>query len=128
MNELWLKSPKQALIVATNLPKHSSSNGTWMLLVFSVLLVVSSIYYFRKKKTQKVVLDYNLLELRLINANKILNTDEMDEIFEITHLELDARKLKRSRMIEEINSRFPNFIIREKDNTDKRKFVYRIHQ
>ena len=128
MDELWTKSPKQALIVATNLPKHSSSYGTWMFLIISVFLVVISIYFFRKKKTQKVVLDYNVLELRLINANKILNTDEMDEIFEITHLELDARKLKRSRMIEEINSRFPNFIIREKDNTDKRKFVYRIHQ
>lgn len=128
MDELWTKSPKQALIVATNLPKHSSSYGAWMFLIISVLLVVISIYFFRKKKTQKVVLDYNVLELRLINANKILNTDEMDEIFEITHLELDARKLKRSRMIEEINSRFPNFIIREKDNTDKRKFVYRIHQ
>jgi len=128
MDELWTKSPKQALIVATNLPKHSSSYGAWMFLIISVLLVVISIYFFRKKKTKKVALDYNVLELRLINANKILNTDEMDEIFEITHLELDARKLKRSRMIEEINSRFPNFIIREKDNTDKRKFVYRIHQ
>jgi hypothetical protein len=29
-------------------------------------------------------------------------------------------------MIEDINSRFSDFIIREKDNNDKRKFVYRI--
>ena len=76
MDELWTKSPKQALIVATDVPKHSSSNSTWIFLIFSVLLVVSSIYFLRKKKTKKVALDYNVLEQKLIFENRMLNTEE----------------------------------------------------
>ena len=126
MDELWTKSPKQALIVATDVPKNSSNIGTWMLLVFSVLLVVSSIYYFRKKKTQKVVLDYNALEQKLISEKRMLNTEELDALFGIEHMDVDSKKFKRNRMINEMNQRHPDFITRQKDDTDKRRFLYQI--
>ncbi len=35
---------------------------------------------------------------------------------------------KEAEYIIAINLRFPNFIIREKDNNDNRKFVYRVHE
>ena len=126
MDELWLKSPKQALIVATNLPKHSSSNGTWMFIIISVFLLVISIYFFRKKKTQKVVLDYNVLEQKLISEKRMLNTEELDALFGIEHMDVDSKKFKRNRMINEMNQRHPDFITRQKDDTDKRRFLYQI--
>jgi hypothetical protein len=66
--------------------------------------------------------------LRLLNAKKILITEEMDEIFEITHLELDARKLKRHRLIQEINKKHPDLIQRIKDKEDQRKYLYIINK
>ena len=126
MDELWSKSPKQALIVATTLTKHSTVIGTWMGLIISVLLVVISIYFFRKKKTKKAVLDYNALEQKLISEKRMLNTEELDAVFGIEHMDLDSKKFKRNRMINEMNLRHPDFITREKDDTDKRRYLYQI--
>lgn len=125
--KLWKESPKHLLISEQ---KSTTKTNSYAIILIGLLVLLGVIYFiFRKKDKQalKSTIEYSEIELRLLNAKKNLITEEMDEIFEITHLELDARKLKRSRMIEEINSKFPNFIIREKDNNDKRKFVYRIN-
>lgn len=125
--KLWKETPKYLLISEQ---KSTSKTNRYAIILIGLFVLLGVFYFiFRKKHKQalKSTIEYSEIELRLLNAKKILITEEMDEIFEITHLELDARKLKRSRMIEEINSKFPNFIIREKDNNDKRKFVYRIN-
>ncbi len=125
--KLWKESPKYLLI---SKQKSTSKTNSYAIILIGLFVLLGVFYFiFRQKDKQalKSTIEYSEIELRLLNAKKILITEEMDEIFEITHLELDARKLKRSRMIEEINSKFPNFIIREKDNNDKRKFVYRIN-
>ena len=126
IENIWNKTQKFSLIKQQKTIAKSTSFSIILMGLFLLLVI----FYFLIRKKDKLVLkshvEYNEIELRLINSKKILNTDELDEIFEITHLDLDARKLKRSRMIEDINSRFSDFIIREKDNNDKRKFVYRI--
>ena len=54
------------------------------------------------------------------------NGDELDEIFGISHLEPDSKKSKRHRFLAELNTNHPGFITKSKDQTDKRRFNYKI--
>lgn len=53
--------------------------------------------------------------------------DELDELFQIQGLDYDARKLKRSRLIAEINVRHDGLLERRRDPADKRKFTYMVN-
>jgi hypothetical protein len=53
--------------------------------------------------------------------------DELDELFQIQGLDYDARKLKRSRLIAEINARHEGLLERKRDPADKRKFIYMLN-
>ena len=108
---------------------NKSNILTYVIVGFmSALLFLIFLLKIRKKTKPNSNNKHELsdIEKRLINSKEILNTDELDEIFGISHLDVDAKKLKRSRMIDDINSRFTDLIVREKDQNDKRKFVYRI--
>jgi hypothetical protein len=63
----------------------------------------------------------------LLNCEKtFLSSDELDELFGISHLEPDSKKQKRHRFLAELNINHPGFIIKSKDQTDKRRFNYKI--
>ena len=130
IEQKWTKLQKYLLFRA-----HQNENNSIILAyvifgLISILILILIIFGLRIRKKVKSKpsnkLELNEIESRLINAKEILNTDELDEIFGISHLDVDAKKLKRSRMIDDINSRFSDLIIREKDQNDKRKFVYHI--
>ena len=71
---------------------------------------------------------YSELHLKLISIQKTtLTIEELDEIFEIVHLEPDSKKLKRTRLINELNVSKPNFIERERDESDKRRYLYKVN-
>ena len=55
-----------------------------------------------------------------------LSCDELDELFGISHLEPDSKKSKRHRFLAELNVNHPGFITKSKDQTDKRRFNYKI--
>ena len=95
-------------------------------ILISILLILIGVYYIRRKKTKKVGIDYNQLEQKLISENRMLNTEELDALFGIEHMDVDSKKFKRNRMINEMNQRHPDFIIRKKDDSDKRRFLYQI--
>lgn len=129
IEQKWNILVKYPLIIA---PPLENNSGIVFYVFFSLIaaIIVTIIFFKLKikgKNKQKNKIEFNEIESRLINANEILNTDELDEIFGISHLEIDAKKLKRSRIIDDINTRFSDLIIREKDKSDKRKFVYRIN-
>lgn len=50
--------------------------------------------------------------------------EDLDELFEIQDLDYDARKLKRSRLIAEVNKLHVGLLERKRDSFDKRKFIY----
>ena len=60
-----------------------------------------------------------------IGKNKI-SLAELDEIFEINHMESESKKSKRHRMLKNIEQKYPGFIQREKDELDRRKFSYNL--
>ena len=53
--------------------------------------------------------------------------EELDNVLDITHLEAESRKLRRFRRLGELNQLQPGFIIRVKDEEDKRRFLYQIN-
>ncbi len=56
----------------------------------------------------------------------ILVTEELDELLGISHLEPDSKKLKRHRLLSELEKNHPGFISRTKDPIDKRRFTYQL--
>ena len=61
-------------------------------------------------------------------AGNTLRTHEIDELFDIEKLSYDSRKLKRHRLIQEINKKHPDLIQRVKDKEDQRKYLYIINE
>jgi hypothetical protein len=57
-----------------------------------------------------------------------LNTDELDALLQISHMEAESRKLKRHRLLTEIEHMHPGLIQRKKDETDKRRYLYYIEK
>jgi hypothetical protein len=91
-------------------------------------VIVGISYFFKKPNSQGEQKAYNELEQKLIAMNRILNTEELDELLGIEHMDVDSKKFKRNRMINEMNQRHPDFIIRIKDDTDKRRYLYQVNK
>lgn len=90
-------------------------------------------YYFRgsKKKKTKITTATNkhyLYEVLINSSKDMLTVYELDDILQIDKLSSESRKLKRHRLLNEINSYYPNLIRREKDLTDKRRYIYIINK
>jgi hypothetical protein len=61
-------------------------------------------------------------------APTTVNIDQLDELLEISHLSFDSKKLKRHRLIKELNSENPDLIKRERSQEDQRQFIYKINK
>jgi hypothetical protein len=99
----------------------------WILLVVVILLFAVWMirFYYLKKES---VSPYTELHLKFIqHKNNSFTIEELDELLEIEHLEPDSKKLKRTRLINELNHTKPNFIERERDESDKRRYLYKIN-
>ena len=111
------------------LSKNSNWNSflPWMLLLVVTTVFAWFVYRFKQQKHQPNS-PYSELHLKLIGLQKTtLTIEELDEIFEIVHLEPDSKKLKRTRLINELNVSKPNFIERERDESDKRRYLYKVN-
>ena len=63
----------------------------------------------------------------LLNSEKtFFNGDELDEIFGIAHLEPDSKKSKRHRYLANLDKNHPGFVVRIREQIDKRRFNYKI--
>jgi len=117
------------------------SNGIsplWFLISIIPLILILIIYRRKTKATankiKPIELDQiqnnqlEILALKITKLNKgILNMEELDNVLDITHLEAESRKLRRFRRLSELNQLQPGFIIRVKDEEDKRRFLYQIN-
>lgn len=54
--------------------------------------------------------------------------NDLDDFFKISHLSFDSKKLKRHRLIKEINAVKPGLITRERSPEDQRQFIYKINK
>jgi hypothetical protein len=122
----------------TTIQPTNGISPLWFLIIIIPLILIFFIYKRKAKvtanKINPVVLDQiqatqlEILALKITKFNKrILNMEELDNLLDITHLEAESRKLRRFRRLSEINQLQPGFIIRIKDEEDKRRFLYHIN-
>jgi hypothetical protein len=104
---------------------------SYYLMVFAFFaIVITLIWYYRLYKIIIPSKQFDALfpiinRFVQISKNKI-SLDELDEIFEINHMEAESKKSKRHRMLKNIAQKHPGFIQREKDELDRRKFSYNL--
>jgi hypothetical protein len=83
----------------------------------------------RLSRLEPVILEkHNYYDKIATYAGEILRTHEIDVLFEIEKLSYDSRKLKRHRLIQEINKKHLDLIQRVKDKEDQRKYLYIINK
>lgn len=113
-------------------PEFKKSTNIYLPLIITVIIFMLiyfyTIYRFKKKEEFK---EYNSIIKKLKHNLKkngdYLTKNDLDEIFDITHLEYEKQKAKRSSLIKEINNYKPELINRVRDPEDKRSFLYQIN-
>ena len=98
-----------------------------------IFLILGFSYLFIKRKSLIIkgtssIEKHSFYEKIIAYEGQPLRTHQIDELFDIQKLSYDSRKLKRHRLIQEINKKHPNLIQRVKDNEDQRKYLYIINK
>jgi hypothetical protein len=111
-------------------PNFFQSYSSYLMVFAFFAIVITLIWYFRLYKiiipSKQVDALFPIINRFVqIGKNKI-SLDELDEIFEINHMEAESKKSKRHRMLKNIAQKHPGFIQREKDELDRRKFSYNL--
>ena len=99
-----------------------------------LLLLLSKKYKGNSNKSRHVSSDDNQIDglnndiiKSLLQQNKdVLSIDELDAVLKINHLSFDSKKLKRHRLIKDINNASPGLITRIRSDEDQRQFKYKI--
>ena len=93
------------------------------LLVFILLLIRNRRNHRRNNPTLHPLVQ-QLLQVKQTS----LTQEELDTLLGIAHMEGESKKTKRHRLLSMIESQYPGLIERQKDSSDKRRFLYFIHQ
>ena len=107
-----------------------------VLLLFLLLLVF---LWWSKRKNQKIQApsseenqpaqesqsDHYYRKL-IASEQALLTMEELDLLLGIDYMEADSRKLRRHRLMQELQENYPGLITRIKDEKDRRRFLYRI--
>ncbi len=119
--------------------EQQQSQSTWYFLIILSAFGAGIFFWFKKVKKNAEIIPSQIVNeeedvqitntentyLKIIELNKeILSMEELDIALEINHLTLESRKLRRYRYLTELNKLYPGFIVRTKDEQDKRKFLY----
>jgi len=104
------------------------------IILIILLLLLGKKYKGNSNKSRHVSSDDNQIDdlnndiiKSLFEQNKdVLSIDELDAVLKINHLSFDSKKLKRHRLIKEINNASPGLITRIRSDEDQRQFKYKI--
>lgn len=131
----WKESNKtKSICVRSFVFRQEKMDYIILVSLFLCVLVLLVIYFFYKKQSKKGDLSLKSVEKhsyfeRIVTyQGRSLRTHELDELFDIQKLSYDSRKLKRHRLIQEINKKHPSLIQRVKDKEDQRKYLYLINK
>jgi hypothetical protein len=152
LEQIWLQKKSGADLIRTMRKDNGSIFFSWNAYVVTVgLFGICLIFYFKFGKKEKkfsaegsessslikenaieVFSEEPLVRADLLNSilackKTVLTIDELDELLSITHLESDSRKLRRHRLLTELQTKFPELVTREKDSNDRRRFLYKIN-
>lgn len=142
LSKMWQQHGREVKVLFDG-PAKPSAGFAWMAALAGSIVAGGGILLLRLKKKRGAeaagggegyevqenspVTRSELLTLVLNSQKRLLSTDELDELLKISHLEADSRKLRRHRLLSEIQKEFPGLIERVKDSGDRRRFMYRIN-
>ena len=126
---------RYAIDISLEIKQCKRDRYRWVcvLLIFFFLLAILYFIIRRSKRTASIreelpIEKHSFYEKIIAYEGQPLRTHQIDELFDIQKLSYDSRKLKRHRLIQEINKKHPNLIQRVKDNEDQRKYLYIINK
>ena len=134
LSTIWLNHKSQATAFIFS---SSSSTFSTYILIFGLILLILIVFYVSKKSTKQKQLSLensenlphsNVYDSLLNVTTEIVNSDELDQLLGIDHLEVESKKLKRHRILTDLEQQYPGIITRIKDQNDKRRFNYKINK
>jgi hypothetical protein len=113
--------------------------------VYIILLLLLFVYVLnylfhklkkRAKEKKKIISpqtpnnekSHPLIQVILSSSKTELSADELDALLGIDYMEQESRKMKRHRLIIQLNEIYPNLLSREKDQSDKRKTIFKVNK
>lgn len=95
-----------------------------------LICLLSGLIWFRKHKQNKANDSslHPLVQKMLQHSESSLTQEQLDQLLEIAHMEGESKKTKRHRLLAMIEGQYPGLIERQKDSSDKRRFLYFIHK
>lgn len=133
-DSIWAESGSEAqpfVLEPGKDEKRETGNITWMAIGGALIFGTTGILIYRKRKRKapaetKENGESELFRKLRVQTKRLLTVEELDELLGITHLETDSKKLKRHRLLSDLEIKHPGVIAREKDEADKRRYLYRI--
>jgi hypothetical protein len=132
LDVLWSKYKYQTLpLILEPAWYQVSQNRIILISLLCMLIALLLIIYWKKRQSVKSDQTPELVKplvqkLKLVSKTTF-DIDELDALLEISHMESDSRKLKRHRILTDLEKTHPGLIERHKDETDKRRFIYIIN-
>lgn len=130
LEALWKKNESLAQNLILNptmfqqYPLEISAVGGALALAFLLTFIITR--HAKNKQTRR---QSNPFIKKLIHQEKSeLSIEELDTLLQINHMETESKKTKRHRMLTQIENDAPGLVVREKDSTDKRRFIYLINK
>lgn len=108
-----------------------------ILLLLLFAYIVNLVFHKLDKKEKKKIISpqisntektHPLIQVILDSPKTELSADELDKLLGIDYMEQESRKMKRHRLIIQLNEIYPNLLSREKDQTDKRKTIFKVNK
>lgn len=136
-NFLYFNSKKglKRIDISKKIKGIKNDRYIWIYTFIIIFLILGFSYLFFKIKSlisnfkgTSPIEKHSFYEKIIAYEGQPLRTHQIDELFDIQKLSYDSRKLKRHRLIQEINKKHPNLIQRVKDNEDQRKYLYIINK
>jgi hypothetical protein len=95
----------------------------------AIILLLVYILIRRHQKRKKQQQHFHPLVHKILSHHLLhLDQDQLDQLLDIAHMEGESKKTKRHRLLTLIDGQYPGLIERQKDSTDKRRFLYYIHK
>ena len=130
IQSLWkenLKLAKPLTLDPSLLQQYPVETGG---VILGILLFIGGLLTYLKLHKNKAnqASSHPLVTKILLHPQTSLSQDELDTLLEIAHMEGESKKTKRHRLLTLIDGQYPGLIERQKDSTDKRRFLYYIHK
>lgn len=128
INDLWNENKKLAVPLVFSTPIWYSIEPYFTpisLLLLLVAVLIWALFQWVSKRNHHSATN-PIIQKIIDHPENVISLETLDRLLEIDFMEAESRKTKRHRLMMTIESLRPGLIVRKKDETDKRRFVYHI--